>query len=89
MPLERWRPGQTLRDRQRIPIPAGTPGGTYTLYLGVYRGAERLPVTPASLNDGKDRLRPLVHCHALDRVVGPVRTRRERLARAKPRAPTR
>ena len=59
MPLERWRPGQTLRDRQRIPIPAGTPGGTYTLYLGAYRGAERLPVTPASLNDGKDRLRLL------------------------------
>ena len=57
MPLERWRPGQTLRDRQRIPIPAGTPRGTYTLYLGAYRGAERLPVTPASLNDGKDRLR--------------------------------
>jgi arylsulfatase A-like enzyme len=59
MPLERWRPGQTLRDRQRIPIPAGTPGGTYTLYLGAYRGPERLPVTPASLNDGKDRLRLL------------------------------
>jgi len=59
MPLERWRPGQSLRDRQRIPIPAGTPGGTYTLYVGAYRGAERLPVTPASLNDGKDRLRLL------------------------------
>ena len=43
MPLERWRPGQELRDRQIIPIPPGTPAGTYTLYLGAYRGAERLP----------------------------------------------
>jgi arylsulfatase A-like enzyme len=59
MPLERWRAGQALRDRQRIPIPAGTPGGTYTLYIGAYRGSQRLPVTPASLNDGQNRLRLL------------------------------
>ncbi len=57
MPLERWRPGQELRDRQRIPIPPGTPAGTYTLYLGAYRGAERLPVSPLSLADGNNRLR--------------------------------
>ena len=57
MPLERWRPGQELRDRQVIPIPPGTPAGTYTLYLGAYRGAERLPVTPVALNDGANRLR--------------------------------
>ena len=59
MPIERWRPGQALRDRQRIPIPPGTPRGTYTLYLGAFRGAERLPVTPAALNDGNNRLRLL------------------------------
>jgi hypothetical protein len=59
MPLERWRRGQTLRDRQRIAIPAGTPAGTYTLYVGAYRGPERLPVTPPSLNDGQNRLRLL------------------------------
>jgi choline-sulfatase len=57
MPIERWRRGQQLRDRQRIPIPPGTPAGTYTLYLGAFRGAERLPVTPAALNDGNNRLR--------------------------------
>jgi choline-sulfatase len=59
MPLERWRPGQVVRDRQRIPVPAGTPAGTYTLYVGAYRGAERLPVSPPALNDGNNRLRLL------------------------------
>jgi lipoteichoic acid synthase len=59
MPIDRWRPGQVLRDRQRIPMPPGTPAGTYTLYLGAFRGAERLPVTPAALNDGNNRLRLL------------------------------
>jgi arylsulfatase A-like enzyme len=59
MPLERWRPGQTVRDRQRIAMPAGTPPGTYTLYVGAYRGAERLPVSPPALNDGNNRLRLL------------------------------
>ena len=59
MPLERWHPGQALRDRQRVPIPAGTPPGTYTLYVGAYRGPDRLPVTPASLADGNNRLRLL------------------------------
>ena len=90
MPLERWRPGQSLRDRQRIPIPAGTPGGTYTLYLGAYRGPERLPVTPAALNDGKDRLRLLSFTVTPSTATaGPLRgsrTRRERLARATPAA---
>ena len=57
MPLERWRPGLELRDRQRIPIPPGTPAGSYSLYIGAYRGAERLPVTPVALADGNNRLR--------------------------------
>jgi len=59
MPLERWRTGQIIRDRQRIPIPPGAPPGTYTLYLGAYFGSQRLPVTPASLSDGNNRLRLL------------------------------
>ena len=44
--FERWRPGQSIRDTWRIPIPPGGPRGTYTLYIGAYRGAEHLPVTP-------------------------------------------
>jgi arylsulfatase A-like enzyme len=59
MPLERWRLGQVVRDRQRIAMPPGAPAGTYTLYLGAYRGGERLPVSPVALNDGNNRLRLL------------------------------
>jgi arylsulfatase A-like enzyme len=59
MPVERWRPGQQIRDRQRIAMPAGTPAGSYTLYVGAFKGAERMPVTPAAASDGKNRLRVL------------------------------
>jgi arylsulfatase A-like enzyme len=59
MPLERWRPGQQIRDRFRVTLPAGAPAGVYTLYLGVYKAGQRLPVTPAALGDGHDRLRLL------------------------------
>jgi arylsulfatase A-like enzyme len=59
MPLERWRPGQQIRDHQRILVPAGTPPGTYTLYLGAFRGPARMQAAPPPLTDGKDRLRLL------------------------------
>jgi hypothetical protein len=57
MPLERWRPGQQIRDRFQITVPGGMPPGLYTLYLGAFRANQRLPVTPAALADGRDRLR--------------------------------
>jgi hypothetical protein len=57
MPLERWRPGQQIRDRFQITLPVGSPPGLYTLYLGAFRANERLPVTPPALADGRDRLR--------------------------------
>jgi arylsulfatase A-like enzyme len=57
MPLPRWRPGQTIHDTQRISIPPGGPRGTYTLYLGAYRGAEHLVVTPKAFVDPAGRLR--------------------------------
>jgi arylsulfatase A-like enzyme len=57
-PLERWRPGQRIRDRQNISFAPTTPPGAYTLYVGIYRrGDERLPVTPSAASDGRDRLR--------------------------------
>jgi hypothetical protein len=57
MPVQRWRPGQSIRDTLRIPMPRGAPRGTYTLYLGAFRGAEHLPVTPRALVDPAGRLR--------------------------------
>jgi choline-sulfatase len=57
MPLSRWRSGQTIRDTWRIPIPPGGPRGTYTLYIGAFRAAQHLPVTPKTLADAAGRLR--------------------------------
>ena len=82
MPLERWRPGQEHPRPAAHPDPAGHAPGTYTLYLGAFRGAERLPVTPAALTDGKDRLRLFSFV-----VRSTVTSARPRRARAKPPAP--
>jgi len=59
MPIERWRPGQELRDRLLIPMPPGAPAGIYTLYVGAYHGGQRLAVTPPAVADGQNRLRLL------------------------------
>ncbi len=57
LPVDRWRPGQRIRDVQRIFIPPSTPPGTYTFSVGAFRGVDRLKIAPAKLTDGKDRLR--------------------------------
>jgi arylsulfatase A-like enzyme len=57
MPLERWRPGQRIRDTQRIGLPVGTPRGAYAVYIGGFNVDGRLPITPKALTDGKERLR--------------------------------
>jgi choline-sulfatase len=56
-PLERWRPGQRIRDRLPITFTGAMPPGTYTVYIGLFKGNQRAPVTPASASDGRDRLR--------------------------------
>jgi hypothetical protein len=57
MPLQRWRPGQTIHDTHRIPLGPGAPRGTYTLFVGAFRGAEHLPVSPKAVADPAGRLR--------------------------------
>ncbi len=59
MPLERWRPGQQIRDRLRFTLPADSPPGSYTLFVGAFRGRDRMPLVPASLGDAANRLRLL------------------------------
>lgn len=56
-PIERWRPGQHIRDHQRIGFGAHTPPGLYTVFVGLFKKSARIPVTPPEANDGKDRLR--------------------------------
>ncbi|MES1172012.1 MAG: sulfatase [Bacteroidota bacterium] len=57
MPLERWRPGQRIVDGLRITFPPGTPRGAYRVIMGLFRGADRLPISPPSLSDGNKALR--------------------------------
>ncbi len=57
MPLDRWRPGQGIRDTWRIPIPLGGPRGTYGLFIGAFRAGENLAVTPKTAADPAGRLR--------------------------------
>ncbi len=54
LPIDAWRKGQRILDRMKVEIPAGTAPGEYRVITGLYRGAERLPVSPAALSDGKN-----------------------------------
>jgi choline-sulfatase len=56
-PMDRWHPGQHIRDKQIVRFPPTAARGEYTLYFGLFKGATRMPVTPPEAHDGKDRLR--------------------------------
>jgi arylsulfatase A-like enzyme len=56
-PMERWHPGQRIRDRLRIAFTTAMPTGSYTVFVGLFKGNARAPVVPASASDGRDRLR--------------------------------
>jgi arylsulfatase A-like enzyme len=62
-PVERWRPGQTIRDRFTFTVGPEKPPGTYTYHVGFWlppsSANKRLPVTPPGAQDGRDRLRVL------------------------------
>jgi hypothetical protein len=56
-PMERWRAGQHIRDRLPITFTAGMSPGAYTMYVGLFKGTARAPVTPSTATDGQNRLR--------------------------------
>ena len=60
-PVERWRTGQQIRDRFTLRFGADFPPGRHTLSIGFWRppssARKRLPVSPADVQDGQDRLR--------------------------------
>ena len=56
-PMERWRPGQHIRDRLPITFTGAMPPGAYPVYVGLFKGNQRAPVTPAGVSDGHERLR--------------------------------
>lgn len=55
-PVRLWDEGDVILDRQEISIPATSPAGLYTLYVGMYRGESRLKVTEGP-HDPVDRIR--------------------------------
>ncbi len=62
-PVERWRRGQTIRDRFSIRFGPGEAPGLHTLSIGFWQppssARKRLRVAPPHLQDGQDRLRVL------------------------------
>lgn len=55
--VDSWRKGQRIVDHLKIVLPPGTPPGDYRLIAGLYRGGERLPISPEALSDGKRAVR--------------------------------
>jgi arylsulfatase A-like enzyme len=43
-PFEWWRAGQFIRYSTTITLPRFTPAGTYTMWVGMFRGKDRKPV---------------------------------------------
>lgn len=54
----RWRPGQYIRDTQRITIPADWPSDRAVFYVGLWNADRRLAVRSGP-TDGQDRVRAL------------------------------
>jgi len=67
-PTTGWVPGEFIRDRHDVSLPADLPVGEYVIEVGMYdAGAPRLPRLPVLGDDGQA---------ATDRVIfGPVRVR--------------
>jgi len=55
-PVRLWDEGDVILDRQEISIPATSPAGLYTLYVGMYRGESRLKITEGP-HDSVDRIK--------------------------------
>jgi arylsulfatase A-like enzyme len=56
-PIDRWRDGQHIRDRLHVAFTTAMPPGTYTVSVGLFKGRERAPISPAGAGDGQDRIR--------------------------------
>jgi len=55
-PIERWRPGQYVSDHQLIPMPPQA-RGMFTIWVGLFSGGRRLPVSGNVPTDGQGRIR--------------------------------
>jgi hypothetical protein len=54
-PVARWKPGQIVRDRHTIRLPPNTAYSHVRLFVGIWRGRQRLEVRSGK-SDGENRL---------------------------------
>jgi hypothetical protein len=54
-PFDWWRRGDTIRYTQKVTIPASTRAGAYTLWVGLFRDAQRLPARSGAVDVRDDR----------------------------------
>jgi hypothetical protein len=54
-PVRLWDVGDVILDRQKLSVPATSPPGVYTMYIGFFRGEGRLRVESGP-NDGGNRV---------------------------------
>jgi hypothetical protein len=59
LPTTLWQKGDVVTDEWSRSVPLDAPAGTWDVYVGLYLGNERLPVTSgdASTHDGQNRIR--------------------------------
>lgn len=58
-PFSWWRKGQYIRYQHEVTVPASTRPGRYTLWMGIYKGNERMKVTSDQLQ-AVDRRVPIL-----------------------------
>ena len=55
-PTNYWLPGDIIKDVHEIEVDRFTTPGLYTIWMGFYRGDDRMSVRPEEVHDGEDRL---------------------------------
>ncbi|WP_158542457.1 ArnT family glycosyltransferase [Lujinxingia litoralis] len=56
-PTNRWLEGDIVSDRHSLTIDRYSTPGTYTIWMGFYRGEKRMQVTPRKGQDGQNRVK--------------------------------
>jgi 4-amino-4-deoxy-L-arabinose transferase-like glycosyltransferase len=55
-PTNYWLPGDIVKDEYELNIDSYSTPGVYTIWLGFYRGSNRMEVTPDQAHDGDNRV---------------------------------
>lgn len=56
---ERWRPGEYITDEQTFELPADWSSPVVRVNVGLWKGDQRMPATPAERTDGARRVRAI------------------------------